>query len=94
MAITKFTKNEIPYFCWDRKYTVDDILKKIDGSEKYKTIAWLLREAKFQDIWFFITPQYLFLNYSKIEKHLGKDKLFWAYIIGVWDELGKFKSTN
>ncbi len=93
MSYNNFKKDEIPYFCWDRKDTINDILKRIDGAEKYKTIAWLLREAKFQDIWFFIKPQDVFNNYSKIAKYLGKNKDFWDYILGEWNELGKFKST-
>lgn len=83
--------NAIPYFAWDRKQTVEDIkmLLKQDGKDWIKTIAWIMREAAFDDVWEFITPKEVWSNFNQIEPFLGRKKRFWKYILGMWNELGK-----
>ncbi len=80
---------EIPYFCWDRQDTVADIKRKLNGPLRNQTMAWLLREAKFCDVWSFVSPQEVNQNLNEIKQYLGKSKDFWIYIIGEWHELGK-----
>ncbi len=65
--------NQIPYFAWDRKQTVDDIksLLKQGGKNWIKTIAWIMREAAFDDVWEFISPKEIWLNFNKIKPFLG-----------------------
>ncbi len=62
--------NTIPYFAWDRKKTVKDIktLLKQDDKNRTKTIAWIMREAAFDDVWEFITPKQVWSHFDKIKR--------------------------
>ena len=84
-------ETEIPYFAWDRKKTVADIKAAI-GKEpdlQIKTIAWIMREAKFDDVWQFISPKELWQSFDEILPFLGRKKEFWQYMLRTWNELGK-----
>ena len=57
-------KDMVPYFCWDRKLTEQDIkdqLKNTTGPKKDQLIAWILREAAFRDVCGIIQHQRKFL---------------------------------
>lgn len=84
-------ESKIPYFAWDRKKTVEDINADIgiDSYSRNRTIAWIMREAKFDDVWQFISPKDLWQSFDEILPYLGRKKLFWQYMLRTWNELGK-----
>ena len=82
----------VPYFCWDRNLTVADIHKNLHtftDNRRTMFIAWLMREAAFQDVWYFLTPEQVCNNMPKVEFALGRKRNFWKFIMGKWHELGK-----
>ena len=84
--------DNVPYFCWDRKLTeqeIKDQLRNSTGAERDKLIAWILREAAFRDVWHFLTPKEVFNCLPRIQNSLGRWKDFWNYITKTWHELGK-----
>jgi len=83
---------DIPYFCWDRNMTeqeIKNLLKSLQGPERDKLVAWILREAAFKDVWSYLTPKEVFNILPRIQHLLGRWKDFWNYITGTWHELGK-----
>jgi hypothetical protein len=88
----KKTKENIPYFCWDRELTeqeIKDQLKSLEGPERDNLIAWILREASFKDVWRFLTPKEVANCLPRVQYSLGRWKDFWNYITKTWHELGK-----
>lgn len=88
----KKTEKNIPYFCWDRELTeqeIKDQLKRKEGPERDHLIAWILREASFKDVWRFLTPIEVANCLPRIQYSLGRWKDFWNYITKTWHELGK-----
>ncbi|MGD2091932.1 MAG: hypothetical protein PVH61_37515 [Candidatus Aminicenantes bacterium] len=88
----KKTEKKIPYFCWDRELTeqqIKDQLKRKEGPERDNLIAWILREAAFKDVWRFLTPKEVANCLPRIQYSLGRWKDFWNYITKTWHELGK-----
>ena len=88
----KKTEKNIPYFCWDRELTeqeIKDQLKRKEGPERDNLIAWILREASFKDVWLFLTPKEVANCLPRIQYSLGRWKDFWNYITKTWHELGK-----
>lgn len=82
----------IPYFCWDRNLTeaeLKDQLKQLEGAERDRLVAWLLREAAFKEVWRFLTPKEVAECLPRIQPYLGRWRDFWNYITGAWHELGK-----
>jgi hypothetical protein len=89
----KIKKNDtIPYFCWDRKLTeqeIKDQLKNLKGVERDHLMAWILREAAFRDVWRFLKPKEEADSLPGLQYSLGRRKDSWNYIINTWHELGK-----
>lgn len=84
--------NVVPYFAWDRNWTVGQIKQRLRVSGEYERsacISWILREAAFEDVWQFLTPQLVHESLPRISNNLGRKKAFWTYIIRTWRELGK-----
>ncbi len=97
MSHKKFLPDEISYFSYDRNLTTDAIrsLLKRPGSREWLDVAaWIMREAAFRDVWFFLSPAEVGRYLSLLEPHLGKQRAFWRYIIGAWRELGKIQSPD
>jgi hypothetical protein len=93
MKIKQLPPDEVPSFCWDRRYTsaaVKDLLTKGTDSQRHSTLAWILREAPMDEIWNFCTPAQVFAQLPHIEKNLGRRKELIRYILRTWHELGKF----
>ena len=89
--------NEIPYFCWDRPWSVGEIRGRLAGIEwpdKSDLAAWIMREAKFEDVWDFLTPEEVGSHISLLLPKLGRNRELWEYIVRTWYELGKLKSPN
>ena len=90
--MTVFADNSIPYFAWDRNWTTGQIKERLsttDKKQRYACVSWILREAAFEDVWQFLTPRTVYELMPYISDNLGRKKIFWAYIIGKWRELGK-----
>jgi hypothetical protein len=87
-----FSEQEIPYFCWDRPWTVREIRERLqaaEGMERDKLAAWIMREAAFRDVWQFLSPAEVRELFPRVMLQLGRWKEFWQYILGTWRELGK-----
>jgi hypothetical protein len=83
---------ERPYFCWDRSWSVGDIkakLAKCTPEDWPMLAAWIMREARFEDVWVFLQPAEIAAHFGELKSLLGRKREFWKYILGVWHELGK-----
>jgi hypothetical protein len=83
---------DIPYFAWDRRLTASEIRQQLastGGRERARLAAWIMREARFPDVWHFLSPAEVAANLDAWSPYLGRSRQFWIYIIGLWRELGK-----
>lgn len=81
-----------PYFCWDRAWSVGDIKARLAESapEDWPILAaWIMREARFEDVWVFLRPAEVAAHFGELKSLLGRKKDFWRYILDAWHELGK-----
>ena len=52
--LTAWPDDYIPYICWDRHWTVGEIRRRLqleDSDEKFRVLAWLMRELKPSEVW-------------------------------------------
>lgn len=80
-----------PYFLWDEPMTVAELKTKLASAseeEKIRLLGKVLREARDTDVWLFTTPQELVELWNKIERHLGRRRAFWKFLVTQWQELG------
>lgn len=88
--VSRFTDpNERPYFLWNETTTVGafrEALARAEGPEKALLLGRLMREARDSDVWAFTTVQEVRRLMPQIEKHLGRRRAFWRYLLDAWQE--------
>ena len=82
----------VPYFMWDYQYTVGQIKQMLahgTESERLWLIAKIMRDARYSDVWKFISLQD-FLKYRErlMRGRLGREKGFWEFMYSKWIEYG------
>ncbi len=89
---TNWSDDTIPYICWDRDWTVADIRERLhlaQGVERYRLMAWLMRELKTPEVWYFLSLSEIRDEFSQISRWLGPAEPLWVYLLRKWNELGK-----
>lgn len=89
--------NDIPYFCWDRSWSVGEIrrrLASLEWPEKADLAAWIMREAAFADVWTFLSPEEIGAHMGLLAPLLGRRRELWEHMVRTWHELGKLKSAH
>jgi len=73
-----------PYFLWWTTATVADFragLADMDPDVRAYWIGALLREANTRDVWVFVTPERIRESWEKLQRHLGRSRAMWAYLL-------------
>jgi hypothetical protein len=60
-----------------------------DKTERHRVAAWLMRELKTSEVWFFLNPQEVYQEFEGIKKWLGPARPLWEFLFRSWHELGK-----
>lgn len=79
-------------FAWDREETPASLRLKLERATEEEWIplaAWILREARPDEVWRFLRPEDVDKHLSKLTPILGRRKDLWTYLIQTWHELGK-----
>jgi len=80
-----------PYFLWDDDISVEEFRMGLRGEDRARAdvyLARLLREAKYEDVWRFTTPQEIANRLPIVAPRLGRSRGLWEFLIGVWRERG------
>jgi hypothetical protein len=81
-----------PYFLWDMDMSLDVFRERLvdpDPDVRAYFIGKLMRQAKPDDVFTFVTPKAIRDNWSKVERHLGQTREFWVWLFATWKRLGK-----
>ncbi len=80
----------IPYFLWDDPMTMRDLRERLASTdeERVRLLGKILREARDSDVWLFTTPEEIDRRWIQLERHLGKRRHFWLFLLGQWREQG------
>lgn len=76
-----------PYFLWDTDMTLvrfQELLAGDDVEVRALLIAKLMRQAKPDDVFQFLTVGEIRAEWARIEPSLGKTREFWTWILGQW----------
>jgi hypothetical protein len=80
-----------PYFAWDIRATDADIrehLRDPDAALRAQWQGWLMREARFDEVWDYLTLEDVIDNWPLIRRHLGRMRSFWEFLLDGWRQLG------
>lgn len=81
----------IPYFTWDAPMTVAHLRQRLQEAsppERHRLLAQILREAKPGDVWKFTNPQEVVSSWEEVQKHLGRRREFWEFLLNQWKQQG------
>jgi len=81
----------VPYFFWDRKVTVGELRSALANSSDPRRIPLLrvlLREARPDDVWCFISPVVVAEEWESLSPGLGRRRQFWAWLLRAWRDNG------
>ncbi len=79
-------------FAWDRPETVDSLrerLRKSSRSEWLRLAAWILREARVEDVWQFLTLRKVADAFPQLGARLGHRRPVWEHLLRAAHELGR-----
>ena len=80
----------VPYFLWDEPMSVAELRSRLadaDPPERLRLLGKILREARDTDAWRFTTPAEVFSLWPQLQRHLGRRRAFWEFLLGRWREL-------
>ena len=80
----------VPYFLWDEPISVAELRSRLSSagpSEKLRLLGKLLREARDTDVWRFTTPAEVRALWPQLQRHLGRRRVFWEFLLERWRKL-------
>lgn len=81
----------VPYFFWDRNVTVAELRSALADRAHPRRMALLrslLREARPDEVWSFVTPADVARDWDAIAVGLGGRRAFWAWLLKEWRDRG------
>ena len=79
-------------FAWDRPETASSLRSRLAGAsptEWLNTVAWIMREARVEQVWEFLTLRQVADVFPRVSPMLGCRRSLWEYILRVAHELGR-----
>jgi hypothetical protein len=79
-----------PYFAWDLDLTLEAFRQRLghpDPEVRAYFIGKLMRQAKPDDVFSFVTARAIRADWVRIEPHLGRQRAFWTWLFGQWERL-------
>jgi hypothetical protein len=76
-----------PYFLWDTDMTLHRFQQLLQSSDR-EVRAWLvgklMRQAKPDDVFTFVSVDEIAHLWPDLQRHLGRTLPFWTWLLGVW----------
>ena len=79
-----------PYFLWDSEMTLEEFrsgLRDPDPEVRAYLTGKLMRQAKPDDVFSFVSVQEIRALWPRLERYLGQSRDFWAWLLDAWAHL-------
>ncbi len=76
-----------PYFVWDEPITYRELRQKLASPDPDERALWMgrvMREARYNDVWKLLRLRDVLELLPRIERHLGRSREFWRWLIAGW----------
>ncbi|HSK78284.1 MAG TPA: hypothetical protein VLQ45_17665 [Thermoanaerobaculia bacterium] len=80
-----------PYFLWDSEMTLEEFqegLKSPDPDVRAYLVGKLMRQAKPDDVFTFVSARQIRELWPRLERYLGKTREFWTWLFEAWEAQG------
>ena len=81
-----------PYFLWDCDLDIHQFEQRLehpDPAVRGYFIGKLMRQAKPDDVFEFVSPGTIRTEWDQLEKHLGDKGPFWSWLFSTWESQGR-----
>ena len=78
-----------PYFLWDVDMTLvrfEELLHHPESGTRAAALGKLLRQARPDDVFTFVSEATIRAEWPRIEGYLGKTRDFWRWLLATWQE--------
>ena len=76
-----------PYFLWDVDMTLDEFHKRLNDPDldiRGYLVGKLMRQAKPDDVFAFVSMAEIADLWPRLERYLGNTRSFWAWLLSWW----------
>jgi hypothetical protein len=80
-----------PYFLWDVEITEPQLRERLHHADADTRAQWqarIMREARFDEVWQYLTLDEILANWEPIKRHLGRRRAIWEFLLRGWREDG------
>ncbi len=80
-----------PYFLWDVDVTEDQLREKLrsgDPDARAQWQGWVMAEARYDDVWKYLTLEDVLRDWPHIQRHLGRMRGYWEFLLDGWRRQG------
>jgi hypothetical protein len=80
-----------PYFLWDTPISNAELRDRLRDADPDVRAQWqgvVLREARFDDVWSYLTIADVVEDWPRIRSHLGRSREFWEFLLEGWRARG------
>jgi hypothetical protein len=84
-----------PYFLWDVPVTDAELRERLQDPDPRIRAQWqgcVLREARYADVWEYLSLAEILRDWEHLERHLGRRRGFWTFLLRGWREDGLLAS--
>ena len=83
--------SERPWFLWSVEVTEEVFRERLRDEDPVIRAQWqglLMREARWKEIWQYLRLRDVLGNWENIQRHLGRKREFWVWLIDGWRKDG------
>lgn len=76
-----------PWFLWDVDVDEETLRARLHHPDPAIRAQWqgaVLREARFDEVFHYLSLDEILRDYARIERHLGRRRRFWQWLIDGW----------
>ncbi len=87
-------KDRRPYFLWDCDMTLEEFrsrLRSPDAEVRAYFIAKLMRQAKPDDVFTFVSARVIRAHWPRLNRYLGRQREFWTWLMETWERQGRVR---
>lgn len=80
-----------PYFFWDESTTIAKLRETLRGEDlflQHYYTAKIMREARYEDVWKFVSLDEVRQRWGSLRTILGRRRGFWEFLFSVWKRNG------
>ena len=80
-----------PWFIWDVPITEAELRERLKHADADTRAQWqgrIMREARYREVWEYLTIEDILANWEHIRRHLGRRRTFWEFLLQGWRKDG------